>query len=68
MNINQILESISSLPFEDQFFINETLNKRIVELRRADIAARCEQAQENYEKGNVFSGTVDDLMKALEDD
>lgn len=67
-NVNEILENISSLPPEDQFFICETLNKRVVELKRFQIAKRGEQARENYEKGDVFNGSVKDLMKALNDD
>jgi 16S rRNA C1402 (ribose-2'-O) methylase RsmI len=67
-NVNEILENISSLPPEDQFFICETLNKRVVELKRFQIAKRGEQARENYEKGEAFSGSVKDLMKAMNDD
>jgi len=66
-NVNEILENISSLPPEDQFFICETLNKRVVELKRFQIAKRGEQARENYGKGNVFHGSVNDLMKAMDD-
>ena len=67
-DINEILETISSLPPEDQFFICETLNKRVVELKRFQIAKRGEQARENCEKGKVFHGSANDLMKALGDD
>jgi hypothetical protein len=68
MNINEILNTISCLPEEDQYFIADTLNKRIRELRRSQIAARGQQAEENYEQGHVISGTVADLMSALESD
>lgn len=46
----------------------DTLNKRIHENRRAEIAQRGEEAQKNYQNGNVISGTVTDLMKAIDDD
>lgn len=66
--INEIIESIAVLPTEDQYFIMDTLNKRIHENRRAEIAQRGEEAQKNYQNGNVMSGTVTDLMKAIDDD
>jgi hypothetical protein len=67
-NINEILNTISSLSLEDQYFIVDTLTKRIQDLRRSQIATRGEQAQENYQQGQVTSGTVADLMRAIADD
>jgi hypothetical protein len=66
-NINEILNTISSLSLEDQYFIVDTLTKRIHDLRRSQIAARGEQAQANYQQGQVTSGTVADLMRAIAD-
>jgi hypothetical protein len=68
MNVNEILNSISCLPEEEQYFIADTLNKRIRDLRRSQIAARGKQAEENYEQGHVTSGTVADLMSASDSD
>ncbi|MDB9419910.1 MAG: hypothetical protein EWV55_24200 [Microcystis viridis Mv_BB_P_19951000_S69] len=68
MNVNEILNTISCLPEEEQYFIADTLNKRIRELRRSQLAARGKQAEENYEQGHVTSGTVADLMSALDSD
>ena len=67
-NINEILNTISSLSLEEQYFIIETLTKRIQDHRRSQIAARGQQAQENYQQGMVTSGTVADLMRAVADD
>lgn len=66
--INEILESIAVLSTEDQGFIMETLNKRIHENRRSEIVQRGEEAQKNYQNGNVMFGTVKDLIKAIDDD
>jgi hypothetical protein len=66
--INEILNTISALFLEDQYFIVDTLTKRILDLRRSQIAARGEQAQANYQQGKVTSGTVADLMRAVVDD
>ena len=53
---------------EDQDFIVQTITKRLHELRRIQIAGRAKEAEENYCCGNVQSGTVNDLIKSLEND
>jgi hypothetical protein len=63
-----ILEAISILDFEDQLFVAETLQKRIVELRRNQIALRIQEAEENYRLGKVHTGTIEDLMMDSGDD
>lgn len=68
VSVNEILQTISSLPAEDQYFIADVLNKRIIDLRRTEIALRGEEAQRNYESGNFMSGTVADLMRAADED
>lgn len=63
--INDILQSIESFSLEDQSFIAETLNKRLRDLRRNQIAIRAKEAEENYKLGKVTTGTVADLMKVV---
>ncbi|MCL1472629.1 hypothetical protein [Argonema antarcticum] len=60
--VNDILQAISDLNFEDQSFIAEILTKRMIELRRNQIASRSSEAEDNYRLGNVHTGTVEDLM------
>ena len=60
--VNDILQAISELDFEEQSFIAEIITKRMIELRRNQIALRCSEAEENYKLGNVQTGTVEDLM------
>ncbi len=67
-SVGNILEAISILDFEDQLFVSETLQKRMVELRRNQIAMRIQEAEENYRLGKVRSGTVADLMMDSSDD
>ena len=67
-SVGNILEAISILEFEDQLFVSETLQKRMVELRRNQIAMRIQEAEENYRLGKVRSGTVADLMMDSSDD
>jgi hypothetical protein len=66
--VNDILPAISDLAFEDQSFIAEILTKRMIELRRSQIASRAKEAEENYRLGNVHHGTVEDLMMYSRDD
>jgi hypothetical protein len=66
--VGNILEAISVLDFEDQLFVSETLQKRMVELRRNQIAMRVKEAEENYRLGKVRSGNVADLMMDSSDD
>jgi hypothetical protein len=66
--VGSILEAISILDFEDQLFVAETLQKRMVELRRNQIALRVQEAEENYRLGKVRSGSVADLMMDSNDD
>jgi hypothetical protein len=66
-NIKEVLESIESLDIDAQAYILEVLSKRLVDLRRAEIAKRAEEAEHVYREGKVKSGTVDDLWKDLND-
>jgi len=66
--VGSILEAIYILDFEDQLFIAETLQKKMVELRRKQIAIRIQEAEENYRLGKVRTGTVEDLMMDSSDD
>ncbi|OIP76759.1 MAG: hypothetical protein AUK48_05335 [Oscillatoriales cyanobacterium CG2_30_44_21] len=66
--VGSILEAISILDFEDQLFVAETLQKRMVELRREKIALRMREAEENYRLGKVCTGSIEDLMMDSSDD
>lgn len=66
--VNDILQAISNLDFEDQSYIAEILSKRMIELRRSQIASRAKKAEENYRLGNVRTFSVEDLMMYSSDD
>ncbi|MGE0087579.1 MAG: hypothetical protein AB7S75_24480 [Desulfococcaceae bacterium] len=68
MTVNEILQGISVLPPEDQYFISETLSRRIRDLKRRQLAQRAAEAEKNCKTGRVFSGNVADLMKAANND
>ncbi|PZU95393.1 MAG: hypothetical protein DCE90_12660 [Pseudanabaena sp.] len=67
-SVGNILEAIAILDFEDQLFVAETLQKRMIELRRNQIAIRAKEAEENYRLGKVRTGSVEDLMMDSNDD
>lgn len=66
--VHDILQAISDLDLEEQFYIAEIITKRTIELRRNQIALRCSEAEENYRLGNVQTGTVEDLMNYSSND
>lgn len=69
LTVNDILSSISSLSTEEQSLITDILlNKRMRDLKQHQLQMRGQQAQDNYNKGTVVSGTVADLMSAIDDD
>ncbi len=68
INLNQILQNISQLSVEEQFYLSDLLQKRLVKLRRTEIANRVKEAEENYQSGNVRSGSVAELMMLSDDD
>jgi SET domain-containing protein len=67
-SLNQLLQSISELPVEEQFYLADILNKRLIETRRSEIVNRVKDAEENYRQGKVYSGNIDRLMAMTEDD
>ena len=65
VNVNDIFQSISALSFEKQFFIADTLNKRIRDLKREKLFLRAKEAETEYKLGQVKSGTVDNFIKDI---
>ena len=66
-SVKEVLESIECLDIDDQAYILEVLSKRLVDLRRSEIAKRSKEAEKAYRDGKVKSGTAGDLWKDLND-
>ena len=66
--VGSILEAISVLDPDDQLFVTEVLNKRMIEIRRNQILARAKESEENYKNGNTQTVTVAELMMLSSDD
>jgi len=67
-SFQELLESVESLPLDDQQMLLDIINMRIIEKRRDELAADLAESLEAYRKGEVRIGTVDDLLRDLDRD
>ena len=56
-----------ALIIEDQAYILDILNKRLIESRRMEIAKKGKETEQAYNKGEVRMGTFETLWKDLND-
>jgi hypothetical protein len=66
--LNKIIDDFNELPFEDRVYAVELIQKQLIEAKRERITRRVKEAETNLKKGRVKRGTVDDLLKDLEND
>ena len=59
---DKALEIIESFPEEQKESIIEIVKRRLTEDRRERLAQTVKEAREEYARGEVRRGTVDDLM------
>ena len=62
---DNVIEIIESLPEEQRESLIEIVKKRIIEERRNRLAQSIKEAKEEYMRGEIKQGTVDDLMREL---
>lgn len=63
---DRVLESIETLSLDEQEALVQVVRRRIVEKRRDEIAENIAQARVEYAKGQVFRGTVSEIMDELD--
>ncbi|MCH8012554.1 MAG: hypothetical protein IIA61_11500 [Candidatus Marinimicrobia bacterium] len=63
----EAIETVEALPKDDQALLIEILKQRFIAHRRKVIANDISEAREAYEQGNVHRGTVEDLMRDMEE-
>ena len=56
------LEIIESLPEEQRESLMDIVKRRLIEERRDRLAQSIKEAREEYKRGKIRKGTVDDLM------
>lgn len=65
ITFNDALEAIESLPEEQRESLIEIVRNRLIEERRDKLAQSIKKAKEEYARGEIRQGTVDDLMNEL---
>ena len=63
ITFNDALEIVESLPEEQRESLIEIVKNRLVEERRDRLAQSIKESREEYTRGDVRKGTVDDLMR-----
>ena len=61
----QALEIVESLPEEQRESLMDIVKRRLIEERRDRLAQSIKEAREQYKRGKIRKGTVDDLMNEL---
>jgi len=65
LRFHEVLDIVESLPQDQQEYLVDIVRRRLNECRRQMIAETIKEAREEYARGEVRSGSVDDLMKEL---
>jgi len=65
--LQKAIEIVESLPSDEQEILVEVIRRRILERRRAVLIAEVAEARKAYQRGEVRRGSVDDLLRELED-
>jgi len=61
----ELIEIIEALPVDDQESLIDIIHQRLIQRRRAELAAEVVEARSAYQRGEVRRGTVADLMEDL---
>ncbi len=65
VTFQEALEVIESLPEHQQEDLINLIKKRLSEIRRQQLADNIREASEEYARGEVKEGTIDNLMREL---
>lgn len=65
VTFNEALEIIESLPVEQREDLIEVVKHRLIDERRVKLAQNISEAREEYARGEVKRGSVDDLLHEL---
>jgi len=62
---HEVLDMVESLPEDQQEYLVDIVRRRLNEHGRQMIAERIKEAREEYARGEVKTGSVDDLMREI---
>ena len=65
VTFQEALDIVESLPEHQQEDLVDIIRRRLIEQRRDRLADSIRGAREEYARGEVKKGSVDDLMKEL---
>ena len=65
ITFQKALEMIESLPEEQRESLIDIVKRRLVEERRDRLAQSIKEARDEYKRGEIKRGTVDDLLHEL---
>ncbi len=65
VRFHDALDIIESLPEYQQESLVDIIRHRLIDHKRELLAKNIREAREEYDRGEVTRGTVDDLMKEL---
>ncbi|MEH2444614.1 MAG: hypothetical protein V7K18_02165 [Nostoc sp.] len=64
--LQQAIESVESLPIEDQEILLDILQKRLQERRRTNLYQEVNEIKQEFAEGNVKFGSVDQFLAELD--
>ena len=67
VTLQEALEVVESLPDYQQEDLIEIIRKRRLERRREVLLENIKEAQAEYERGECRTGTVEDLMREIDE-
>jgi hypothetical protein len=65
MTLQEIINSIESLPTEDREYLFEFLQKQRIKKKRTEILTNAEEVKQAFKNGRAKRGSVDDLIADL---
>jgi hypothetical protein len=65
LTFDEVLELVESLPEDQQEYLVDIVRRRLNEHGRQMLAETIREARQEYARGEVRSGSVDDLMREL---
>jgi hypothetical protein len=65
VSLNTVLEYVDKLDIEDQQYIQEIIQRRIIDAKRSAIVHRAKEAKDSVRKNKSKRGTAKDLLADL---
>jgi len=68
ISFQRLVEYVEDIKIEDLEVLGEIVNMHLIKQRREELIADKEETLEALRRGEVHRGTVDDLLRDLEED